>query len=131
MPHKTISRTAARAGCRCLAAVCLVTCLAIVSAFGQDYQALVGKWDMTSETDSDSVKWTLVLKESDGKLTALLAASEGEVQAKDFTYLNGVLKFKAPYQGEDYDIELKVAKEKLEGTWSGGGSSGKTTGTKI
>jgi len=111
-------------------AVCLLTWVAIVSALGQDYHALIGKWNMTSETDADSVKWTLVLKESDGKLTAFLSSDEGETPAKDFTYLDGVPKFKAPYQGQDYDIELKATPEKLDGTWSGDGGSGKTTGTK-
>lgn len=111
-------------------AICLLTCLAVVSALAQDYKALIGKWNMTSETDSDSVNWTLVIKESDGKLAAFLSSDQGEMAAKDFTYVDGVLKFKAPYEGQDYDIELKATAEKLVGTWSGGGASGKTTGTK-
>ncbi len=111
-------------------AICLLTCLAVVSALGQDYKALIGKWNMTSETDSDSVNWTLVLKESDGKLVGSLSSDQGEIPAKDFSYVDGVLKFKAPYEGQDYDIELKATPEKLVGTWSGGGASGKTTGTK-
>lgn len=111
-------------------AVCLLACVVIVSALGQDYQTLIGKWNMTSETDGDPVKWTLTIKETGGKLAAFLATDDGEQAAKEFTYADGVLKFKAPYQGEDYDIELKATAEKLDGTWSGGGSSGKTSGTK-
>ena len=110
--------------------VCLLACIVIVSALGQDYKALIGKWNMTSETDSDSVNWTLVLKENDGKLTATLATDQGEMPAKDFNFVDGVLKFKAPYEGQDYDIELKATQGKLDGSWSGGGASGKTTGTK-
>ena len=110
---------------------CFVTCTVIFSALGQDYKPLVGKWDMTSETNDDPVKWTLVLKETDGKLTAILASDGGEQPAKDFSYADGVIKFKAPYQGEDYDIELKAVSGKLDGTWSGGGNSGKTSGIKI
>lgn len=92
--------------------------------------ALVGKWNMISESEGDPVHWTFVVKESDGKLAGFLATDDGEQAAKDFTYDNGVVRFKAPYQGQDYDIELKLSAGKLDGTWSGGGNSGKTSGVK-
>jgi hypothetical protein len=101
-----------------------------LSVVGENYNALIGKWNMTSETGGDPVNWTLTLKESDGKLTATLATDAGETPAKDFTYTDGVLKFKAPYEGEDYDIELKAGSDKLVGTWSGGGNSGRTSGKR-
>jgi hypothetical protein len=73
----------------------------------------------------------LVFKEDNRKLAAVLAAGEGEQPVKNLTYTNGVLKFKVPYQGEYYDIELKQGGEKLDGKWSGmNGDSGKTSGTK-
>jgi hypothetical protein len=103
----------------------------VVSAPAQDYKPLLGKWSMTSESSGDPVQWTLTLKESDGKLTASLETDDGERPAKDLTYVDGVLKFKAPYQDVYYDIELKADADKLIGTWSGGGDSGKTSGTKI
>ena len=108
----------------------LLICFAALTASAQDYKSLIGKWDMTSETEGDSVRWTLSLKEIDGKLSATLVAGDNEVPAKDFTYTDGVLKFKVPYEGDFYDIELKAAADKLTGTWSGGGTSGRTTGTK-
>lgn len=111
-------------------ALCLLACVAAVAAFGQDYKTLLGKWDMTSATDGDPVKWTLLLKDNDGKIAASLVAGDNEAPAKDFTYADGVLKFKVPYEGEYYDIELKVTADKLNGTWSGAGNSGRTTGTK-
>ena len=73
---------------------------------------------------------TSVLKEVDGRLTAVLGTGEGTPTVKDFTYSNGLLKFKVPYEGEYYDIELKANGEKLDGKWSGNGNSGKTSGTK-
>jgi hypothetical protein len=103
----------------------------VVSAPGQDYKPLIGKWSMTSESSGDPVQWTLILKDSEGKLTASLDTGEGEQPAKDLTYVDGLLKFKAPYQDVDYDIELKAIEDKLTGTWSGGGDSGKTSGTKM
>ena len=111
-------------------AFCVVVAMTAVSALAQDYKTLLGKWNMTSETDGDPVAWSLILKESDGRLTAALGTGEGAPAAKDFTYVDGVLKFKVPYQGEYYDIELKANGEKLDGKWSGKGDSGKTSGVK-
>jgi hypothetical protein len=111
-------------------AVWLVAFVVVVSAFSQDHKPLVGKWNMTSETSGDPVSWILVLKDDSGELKASLAGDEGEQAVKDLTFQNGVLKFKAPYQGDYYDIELKVTGEKLVGTWSGGGDSGQTSGIK-
>ncbi len=99
-------------------------------AMAQDNSALLGKWKMTSQTGQDAVVWNLVLKEMDGKLIAILASDQGEAPAKDFTYEGGVLKFKAPYDGVDYAIELKLVGAELDGTWSGGDNSGKTHGVK-
>lgn len=53
MTHKRI---------RLLLGLCLLTCLAAFAALAQDYKSFLGKWDMTSETDGDPVKWTLILK---------------------------------------------------------------------
>ena len=109
---------------------CVVAAMMALSALAQDQKALLGKWNMTSETDGDPVAWTLVVKENDGQLTAVVGTDEGAPPVKDFTYANGVLKFKVPYQGEYYDIELKSNGEKLDGKWSGKGDSGKTSGIK-
>jgi hypothetical protein len=122
MAHKAILR---------MLAVFMALVATTVSALAQDYKSLVGKWNMTSETDGDPVAWTLVLKEDGGRLAAVLGIEGGAPPVKDFTYANGVLKFKVPYQGEYYDIELKASGEKLDGKWSGkGGDSGKTSGIK-
>jgi hypothetical protein len=111
-------------------ALCLVLMVLAVSAHGQDYKPLLGKWNMTSESTEDPVKWTLTLQASEGKLTGTMSTGEGEQAAKDLTFVDGVLKFQAPYQGSYYDIELKATADKLEGTWDGGGDSGKTYGTR-
>ena len=73
MTHKAVRR---------LCAFLLVAGLAVMSALAQDYKALLGKWNMTSETDGDAVKWTLSLKESDGKLAAFLATDQGELRVR-------------------------------------------------
>jgi hypothetical protein len=111
-------------------ALCLGLMVLAVSAHGQDYKPLLGKWNMTSESSEDPVKWTLTLSESKGKLTGSLSVGEGEQPAKDLTFADGVLKFQAPYKGDYYDIVLKATADKLDGTWEGGGDTGKTYGTK-
>jgi hypothetical protein len=111
-------------------AFCLGLMVLAASAHGQDYKSLLGKWNMTSESNGDPVKWTLTLTESGGKLAGSLGAGEGEQPAKDLTFADGVLKFQAPYQGSYYAIELKATADKLDGTWDGGSDSGKTYGTK-
>ncbi len=108
----------------------LLTFLMALGLFAQDPSALIGKWNMSSESDSGAVEWTLVLRDADGKLMGFLATEGPEAPAKNFTYADGVIKFIAPYQGDDYTIELKMQGDKLVGTWSGGGNDGKTTGAK-
>lgn len=115
---------------RRILALCLLTLLTAGFCFTQDIAAFVGKWNMTSDTNGDPVEWTLVLKEADGKLTGFLTTDSAEQPAKGFKYEAGVITFKAPYQGQDYDIQLKLVGDKLDGTWSGGGDSGRTHGTK-
>lgn len=111
-------------------ALCVLTLFAVSFCLAQDKAALVGKWNMTSETNGDPVHWTLVLKDAHGKLEGLLTTDQSEQPAKDFQYEAGVITFKAPYQGQDYDIQLKLVGDRLDGTWSGNGDSGRTSGTK-
>ena len=85
---------------------------------------------MTSETDGDPIKWTLTVKEVDGKLTALCGTAEGEKPAKNVTFADGVLKFAAPYEDVYYDITLKLDENKFDGTWDGDGNTGKTYGSR-
>ena len=99
MSHKHLHR---------ILTLCLLTCLAAFALLAQDYKSLLGQWNMTSETDGDPVHWSLVLKEVDGKLAASLVAGDKEMPAKEFSYREGVMKFKVPYQDEEYDLELKA-----------------------
>ena len=109
---------------------CVAAAALTGSAFAQDDKALVGTWNMTSETGEDPVAWALILKEVEGKLTASVGVGDEAQPVKDFTSAGGELKFKVPYQGADYEIALKATADKLSGTWSGGGDSGKTSGVK-
>jgi hypothetical protein len=117
---------------RLILAVLALFAAAFLLHAGDDAKRLVGKWNMVSVTsDGGNVNWVLIIKEVDGKLTGSLASEDGETSTKDFSFVDGVVKFQAPYQGEYYNVELKLADGRLTGTWSnGGGDSGKTSGTK-
>jgi hypothetical protein len=110
-------------------ALCIVFGLAVF-AHAQDYKPLLGDWNMTSESDGDPIKWTLSLKEVEGKLAATCGTADGEKPAKNVTFADGVLKFDAPYEDNFYGVTLKPNGNKLEGMWEGDGSSGKTYGFK-
>lgn len=115
---------------RRFALLSLFAMLAAMLFAAEDHSQLVGTWNMTSDSDNGSVDWNLVLKDADGKLTGSLSTPDGQSPAKNFTYENGAVKFLAPYQGEDYNITLRLVGEKLVGTWSGNGNDGRTTGVK-
>lgn len=98
-----------------------------------DKKAILGKWNMESIDPNDvSIKWFMEVKEKDGSFVATITSADGNVQElKSFTVIDNVVKFKAPYQGEDYPIELQLKDGRLEGKWhSGDGDSGVTRGTK-
>jgi hypothetical protein len=68
-------------------AVCAVMMVATaVSALAQDYKALLGKWNMTAETDGDPVAWILVLKEDGGRLTAVLGTGRRACGEEFYVY---------------------------------------------
>jgi hypothetical protein len=111
-------------------ALVLATFALAAYALAEDHSSLVGKWNMTSESDGDPVQWVLVLKDVDGKMTGTLSVGDSENEAKDLTCKAGVIRFQALYQGAYYDIELKLKDAKLEGTWSGNNESGRTYGSR-
>jgi hypothetical protein len=97
----------------------------------QDTPKLAGVWKMSSLTpDGDTVAWQLTVKQTEGKWTASLSGDAGDLPVKNLTVTGNQMHFTTPYQGQDYDQDLKLEGEKLIGTWSGNGDSGKTTGER-
>lgn len=113
-----------------ISAFFLATVLYTGMANAQDDQ-VAGKWKMVSTTpDGDDVYWTLSIIYKDAEYTATLSSEEGEASAKDFTVHGSNIHLRAPYQGKEYDVDVKLVDGKLVGTWSGNGDSGETKGTK-
>ena len=99
-----------------------------------DHSSPAGAWKMVSETpDGDAIDWSLTVKRQDGGTWAITSATPGqqnELPAKDVAVTGDKIHFKTTYQDQDYDIDLTLTGDKLQGTWSGNGDSGKTSGTR-
>jgi hypothetical protein len=112
--------------------LCAVLLGAWSMAWAQSSDALAGKWKMLSVTpDGGDIAWTLSITESSGKYAATVASADGETPVKDFRVDGNKVHFRTPYQGEEYDIDLKLEGNRLTGTWSGNGDSGQTKGEKV
>ncbi|MBV9157193.1 MAG: hypothetical protein JO097_13100 [Acidobacteriaceae bacterium] len=112
-------------------ALCLMILLSSSAARAQQSDALAGKWNMVSSTDDgNQIPWTLSITYVDGKYGASASTDSGENPVKDLKVEGKTVHFRVPYQGQDYDIDLKLVGEKLAGSWSGNGGSGDTKGEK-
>src|SRR5579875_4001356 len=94
--------------------------------------SVAGTWKMVSETsDGDSIPWTLTLTQADGHWTASVGSADGQpTSATNLKVAGNTVHFQTQYQGNPYDIDLKLADGLLTGTWSGEGGSGKTSGKR-
>ncbi len=99
---------------------------------GDDTQPLVGKWNMVSITpEGENLKWVLIIKELEGQTNGRCSLrTRAKPAPRTFRSRTAWLSFKRRIMGEYYEIELKLADGQLNGTWSNGSDSGKTTGTK-
>ncbi len=94
-------------------------------------QAIVGNWDCVSTTPiGTDMKWTLTVKEQDGKLTGTAGSDEGEMPISEPKLENDTFTFKVFVNSEPYQVKIKVNAGKFDGTWTGGGETGAIKGTK-
>jgi hypothetical protein len=92
---------------------------------------VVGTWECVSTTPDDAdLHWTLTVTESDGKLSATATGETGDSNLNDVTFDGKVLSFTATLDSGTYTVNVNVAGDKMEGTWSGAGDSGKVTGSR-
>lgn len=119
---------------RVLAAITFCSLAILLStniAHSQQPDPLVGKWKMVSTTeDGSQVLWSLTITYVHGNYGATANTDQGEAPVKDLKVDGSTIHFRVPYQGDEYDIDLKLDGGSLAGTWSGNGGSGETKGHK-
>jgi hypothetical protein len=92
---------------------------------------IIGSWDCTSTTPMGTdMKWTLTVKEQDGKLTGTAGSDEGDMPISEAKLEGGEFSFKVLVDSESYSVRIKVEGAKFQGTWTGGGETGAITGVK-
>jgi hypothetical protein len=93
----------------------------------------VGNWDCVALTpNGGEMKFTLNLKEQDGKLVGTAQSDTGEIAVEDAKFENGTLSFKVTLDSGSYIVTLKVDHDKLDGNWKAesGGDTGEIRGVK-
>jgi hypothetical protein len=91
----------------------------------------LGRWECTSSTPGGSeMKWTLTVKEVDGKLVGTAGSDDGEIEIEDAKFENDTLSFKVTHDSGSYEVILKIDGDKLDGNWKGGGETGTIKGAK-
>ncbi len=94
-------------------------------------QPIVGNWDCTSTTPTGTdMKWTLTVKEQNGKLTGTAGSDEGDMPISEAKLEGGEFSFKVFVNSEPYAVKIKVDGARFQGTWTGGGETGAIKGTK-
>ena len=91
---------------------------------------VAGVWECVSITpDGDEMHTTLTVTESDGKLNATIKGDDGEWTVSGVKFDGKALTFTVA-RDNDYAVTMNLDGDKMEGTWSGGGDSGKVTATR-
>jgi len=94
-------------------------------------KAVVGTWQVTSDSPGgEEYRWTLTVKQEDGKLSGTLSGSIGQFELQELKAEGETFSCKITVGGDTYSLEGKVSGDKLEGTWKGAGAQGVIKGTK-
>lgn len=111
-----------------IALACLLLIAACVTAADKP---IVGSWDCVSSTPGGGeTRFTLTVKEQDGKLIGTAGSDQGEIPLTDPKFENDTFSFRVVMNSETYDVNVKVAGDKLDGAWKGGGETGAIKGNK-
>ncbi len=112
-------------------ALALALAAAVSFAAAASQNPVVGRWDcVASIPGGGESKWTLTVKEDNGKLAGSVLGEEGEMPLDNPKFDNGVLSFSVNIESVTYNVQLKVQDAKLEGSWTGGGDTGSLRGSK-
>ncbi len=96
-----------------------------------DASTFVGTWDCSSETSAgDEFKFTLTIREQDGKLSATAESEQGTIPISAIELGEEGATFKASVNDQDFVVKIKVNGSEMNGTWSGGDDNGTLKGAK-
>jgi hypothetical protein len=112
-----------------LAALAVLTTQPVLAA-----SEAAGTWDCRVTTGAgDNHAAVMVIEENGGKLGGklnLIDAGEPPMEMQNLTFANGQLSFRVEFQGQSYEVKGKVENGRLDGGYTGGGESGKLTGSR-
>lgn len=109
----------------------LVFLLTGMILFAAAENSIVGTWQVVSDSpDGDQYRWTLAVKEVDGKLTGTLSGEPGQFPLIDLKSADDTFTCRVKVEGQTYGIEIRVSGARLEGSWKGASSQGFIKGTR-
>jgi hypothetical protein len=92
---------------------------------------ILGKWDCVATIPGGGEMNLLLNVKQDGKkLAGTISEPDGEFDLVDPKLEKDVFTFRVVLGSGSYDVALKVAGDKLEGSWKGGGETGRVSGSK-
>jgi hypothetical protein len=109
---------------RRLFAMLFAAALCAPFASAADAPKPVGTWDAVSSTPQGELTSVIVIKKVEGALKAEIEIDGLSRTISDEKLEGDVFRFKVQYEGGQYDVELKIAGDVMDGTWQGGGYSG-------
>ena len=89
-----------------------------------------GTWDCVAGTPDGDMNWTLAITENEGALAGTISGNPGEFPLADVKFDEGTLTFKVTIEDVTYGVKVRIDKDKLDGNWEGGDSSGTLTGAR-
>jgi hypothetical protein len=99
--------------------------LAALPALADDAAKALGTWDIVATTPQGDMPAVLTLTEADDALKAEIELHGSKQPVSDEKIDEGVLTLRVQYEGTFYDVKAKIDGDAMDGTWAGGGESGK------
>ncbi len=83
----------------------------------------VGTWDCVSSTPAGAeLRWTLTLKEENGKLVGTAESEEGQIPIESVEYSGDTLTFRVSLDTGTYVVTMKFSGDKVDGNWKSAAS---------
>jgi len=79
---------------------------------------IAGKWDVTSTTnEGQTIKSSLLVKETEGKLDATLSFGERAVPISNLTFADDQLSFRLMWSDTGVTVKVRLDGDNMKGTW--------------